>query len=56
MAHDLLKIKQIKESIGNKVNLDLSTEAIAEKFPESYDSLLNLLKNSEKSITQKFKL
>jgi transcriptional regulator with XRE-family HTH domain len=56
MAHDLLKIKQIKESVENKINLDLSTEAIAEKFPESYDSLLNLLKNSEKSITQKFKL
>ncbi len=56
MSMDLLKIEGIKENSGNKYNIDLSQEALAKKYPESFDSFINLIKNSEKTINQKFKL
>lgn len=56
MTLDLLKIKEIKEKNSDKYFLDLSQDALVNQYPESYDSFINLLKNSEKAISQKFKL
>lgn len=56
MSLDLLKIEGIKENNSHKYNMDLSQESLAKKYPESFDSFINLIKNSEKTINQKFKL
>ncbi len=56
MSLDLLKIEGIKENNRDKYNMDLSQDALAKKYPESFDSFINLIKNSEKTINQKFKL
>lgn len=56
MSLDLIKIKELSSSQGEKLKADLSPESLSSKYPESYSSFVNLMSSCEKNITQKFRL
>lgn len=56
MTLDLLRIKELKLNQNDKIKIDLSSKTLSLKYPESYGSLFNLIKNSEDNIKQKFRV
>lgn len=56
MTLDLTKIKSLRETDGDKLTTGLSPDTLADRYPESFNSLHNLIINSEKLIIQRFKI
>lgn len=53
MALSTARINNIKQNVDG---IDLSADALSEKFSESYTSLHHLIKNAEKTLEQNFKI
>ena len=56
MAMDMLKIEELKITQGDKIKVDLSYDKLAEEYPDSYSSIFGVVRASEDTIKQRFKL
>ncbi|MGN1138315.1 MAG: helix-turn-helix domain-containing protein [Ruminococcus sp.] len=56
MAMDMLKIEELKTTQSGKINVNLAYDKLAEQYPDSYSSIFGVVRASEDTIKQRFKL